>query len=180
MTRKFSFDSMHRVLGHKGRCRFLHGHTYKAEVTVIAPHLDSLGFIIDFGVVKQVVGDWIDTHLDHNAILNRFDPLYALWERGGESLGEGAISELFAGRAPYVINGNPTAEVLAQHLCKVAGVLLASQPGELRCSHVRLYETDNCYADYQVPFSLLSSDALAVSEFPQAVSYTSLPPCTDG
>ena len=52
ITKKLEFDYGHRVLGHEGKCRHLHGHRGVAEVTVYAPSLDNLGRVVDFGAIK--------------------------------------------------------------------------------------------------------------------------------
>lgn len=136
ITRKFEFDSAHRVLGHEGKCRHLHGHRYVAEVTIQAPELDPLGRVIDFGVVKQIIGGWIDQNWDHNALLHCQDPLLQSRDQ----------NRLFGGRTPYIMAyGNPTAENIASALFHISQ---ASLPSELTVTHVRVYETPNCFADY--------------------------------
>jgi 6-pyruvoyltetrahydropterin/6-carboxytetrahydropterin synthase len=152
VTRKFTFDAGHRVLGHSGKCRHLHGHTYTAEVTVQADTLDSLGMVVDFGVIKEKVGEWIDENWDHNLILNRTDPLLRLMtdvKIGPASLAnfvKFVKDEVLAARWPYVLPAllNPTAEVLAKLLCEQAQYLLP----DFVVTHVRMWETPNCYADY--------------------------------
>lgn len=130
-TRILEFDAGHRVLGHGGRCRFIHGHRYKAEVTIQALALDALGMVVDFGVVKERVGGWIDHQWDHNLLLHPDDPLLRL-------------SGVFEGRDPYIMpNGNPTAENLASVLCLVAAQLLP----EFKVTSVKLWETPNCFAE---------------------------------
>lgn len=134
ITRKLEFDYGHRVLGHEGKCRFLHGHRGVAEITVRAPQLDSVGRVIDFGVVKQLVGKWIDDNWDHNLLLNGDDPQLE-YLRTTED------------RSPYVmaIEGNPTAENMARHLYSVAVTLL---PPNMQVVNVRIWETPACYADF--------------------------------
>lgn len=34
LSAEFTFDAAHRILGHPGKCAYLHGHTYHLEVTV--------------------------------------------------------------------------------------------------------------------------------------------------
>lgn len=132
ITRRLEFDAAHRVLGHEGKCRFLHGHRYRVELTVKATELDSLGRVIDFGVIKEKVGGWIDDYLDHNLLLNRDDPQLSHLQKTEE-------------RLPYVMQGNPTAENIAKEICEKAVSLL---PLELTVTNVRVFETPNCYADY--------------------------------
>ncbi len=133
ITRRLEFDAGHRVLGHEGRCKHIHGHRYAAEITIQGPGLDSLGRVIDFGVVKSLLGHWIDSHWDHNLLLNSEDPL---WDE-----------PFFRNeRRPYLFEGcNPTAENMARELWQVAIDLLASN---LQVVRVRIWETPSCYADF--------------------------------
>ena len=133
ITRKLEFDAGHRILGHEGKCRFLHGHRYSAEITVEAHELDSVGRVIDFGIIKTIVGKWIDENWDHNLLLNSKDPQRYHLETTEE-------------RLPYIMSCNPTAENIARELFKMAVLLL---PSHLQVVQVRIWETPNCYADYR-------------------------------
>lgn len=135
-TRRLEFDAAHRVERHGGKCRSLHGHRYVVEITCAAPKLDDAGFVVDFGVVKNVVGRWIDEHLDHTTI----------YDGGDAVMTELAEAAARAGmRAWYRLNGAPTAENLAAHLFERAAELLADM---VQVVHVRVYETPNCWADH--------------------------------
>lgn len=104
-----------------------------AEVTINTPDLDSLGMVIDFGVLKDVMNTFILESLDHNAILNKDDPSLHYFENYEE-------------RKPYIMKyGNPTAENIAREIFEKAEELL---PKEMIVVNVRVYETPNCYADY--------------------------------
>ena len=72
-TRKIEFDSAHRVMKHESKCRHLHGHRYVAEITAAADGLDDLGRVIDFSVLKSVVGGWVDDAWDHGTLANDAD-----------------------------------------------------------------------------------------------------------
>lgn len=150
VSRSFEFDYAHRVLGHEGKCKHLHGHRAKAVVTVQAPRLDALGRIIDFGVLKQRVGSWIETIWDHNCLLHQDDPLL-LAERECQDnrflIGRQAAEGIFAGRPPYVMPdcGNPTAENMAKVLFFEAARMLP----ELQIVSVQIWETPNCVAEYR-------------------------------
>src|SRR5262249_22784820 len=52
-TRRIQFAAGHRVFGHEGKCRYLHGHNFVALVTAAADDLDAVGRVIDFGVLKE-------------------------------------------------------------------------------------------------------------------------------
>ena len=167
ITRKFTFDAGHRVLGHEGRCKALHGHTYCAEITVTADGLDNLGRVIDFSVLKEKVGRWIDAHLDHNMILNSQDPLLAAVRElmpydpeNGLAIWDLVFSD---SKMPHVLqNENPTAENIARILFEESSRLLNEH--SLRVVNVRLWETPNCFADYSGPSSASTSQARLVTD----------------
>lgn len=155
-TRKFGFDSAHRVLEHGSKCRFMHGHFYEAEVTCWSPELNKLGMVIDFGDIKSLVGSWIDENWDHNCILNSMDPIAQMCDSGsplagGQVIGLSPTTEELFGRKPFLIEKrNPTAEVLAEVLFHKASELLSSKG--IKVTNVRMHETRNCYADFRNPF----------------------------
>lgn len=135
ITRKLEFDYGHRVLGHEGKCRHLHGHRGVAEITITASELDGIGRVIDFGQIKQLVGGWIDQNWDHQLLLNPTDPQL-------EHLRQTEPS------APYVMRyGNPTAENMARELADIAKELL---PEAMQVTQVRLWETPNSFADFRI------------------------------
>ena len=43
----------HFIEGHEGKCKNLHGHTWKIEVTVISEKLNDIGMVADFAVLKK-------------------------------------------------------------------------------------------------------------------------------
>ena len=136
-TRVLEFDAGHRVLGHEGKCSHLHGHRYRVEVTASAESLDDVGRVVDFGAVKDVVGRWVDDHLDHGTILSAHDPAVVLLE---EIEGAGGVAQKL-----YLMDGNPTAENLATLLLERSRELLA--PRGVDVVRVRVWETPNCYAE---------------------------------
>lgn len=70
VTKIFTFDSAHHLPFHKGKCKNLHGHTYKLEVTVCG-RPDENGMLIDFGDLKKIVSEKIIEKYDHKN-LNEF------------------------------------------------------------------------------------------------------------
>lgn len=133
-TRRIEFDAAHRVLKHESKCRDLHGHRYAIEATFVAGSLDILGRVVDFGVVKELLGGWVDVHWDHATILHQDDA----------ALGN-AITAVTQQKI-YYLSGNPTAENLADYLLHHICPMLFKERG-VECVRIRLYETPNCYAD---------------------------------
>lgn len=139
MTRKLEFDAGHRVPLHQSKCKTPHGHRYVAEITIAAPELTEEGFVLDFGVVKQIVGGWIDEHWDHTMLYQEDD--VAMHEM------RGALEAIDDSLRPwYPLPFAPTAENLSRYLYDKAVELLADERVVVR--RVRLYETPNCWADW--------------------------------
>lgn len=59
------FDAAHKLVGYKGKCSRLHGHTWKVEALVIGEKLDDIGILVDFKILKDKLGE-ITEKLDHS------------------------------------------------------------------------------------------------------------------
>jgi 6-pyruvoyltetrahydropterin/6-carboxytetrahydropterin synthase len=138
-TRRLEWDSMHRLPGHEGHCRCFHGHRYVAEITCIADQLDVCGRIVDFGVIKERVGAWIDQAWDHTAILMHGDddPAIPLIAASNERMG----------KPVYWLDGPPSAENIVQELARISSDLLEGTG--VQVDHIRLWETPNCSVAWQ-------------------------------
>jgi|SRR5579883_536304 len=129
VTKEIWFCYGHRLLNYDGKCANLHGHNGKAVVTVEAPALDALGMVIDFTLVKKVIGAWIDEHIDHKMLLHRDDPVLPALRQLGEPV--------------VVLDVNPTAE-------NIAKLIYDHAAGEgLPVAEVTLWETENSFATYR-------------------------------
>lgn len=133
-TRLIHFDAAHRIVNHESKCRFVHGHRYVVEATFAAKKLDDLGRVIDFGEIKEKLGQWIDTNWDHNAIL---------WD---EDKKLGASIEKSTGQKIFYMPNNPTAENMAEYLLKKVCPKLFKNSA-VACTKIKLSETPNCYAE---------------------------------
>lgn len=137
-TRRLEWDAMHRIPMHESKCRAFHGHRYVAEIHCVADELDAAGRVVDFGVVKERVGGWIDRMWDHTAILMRGDP-----DPACQAI---VASNASAGRPVYWMEGAPTAENMVAELAQVANRLLATT--EVEVVRIRLWETPNCSSEW--------------------------------
>ncbi|MBN2652480.1 MAG: 6-carboxytetrahydropterin synthase QueD [Spirochaetales bacterium] len=72
VTKIFTFDSAHSLVDYDGACQYLHGHTYKLEVTVRGER-DSSGMVIDFTDLKAVVKENVLDLMDHKFLNEVFD-----------------------------------------------------------------------------------------------------------
>jgi 6-pyruvoyltetrahydropterin/6-carboxytetrahydropterin synthase len=121
---------------HESKCANVHGHRYTVEVTCRAAALDEVGRVIDFGVVKGLLGPWVDQHLDHGYIHHPDDPVARYLRDAGHKC-----------HAMPDDTPEPTAENLASLLAWVAADLLG--PHGVAVVAVRIYETPNCWADWR-------------------------------
>lgn len=130
-TRRIQFSAGHRLWKHEGRCAHVHGHNYVVFFHATADQLDSLGRVIDFTVLKERLGGWIEEHWDHGFICHRED--------------REIIDALSAvrGQKIFLLDANPTAENLADYLLRVVCPRQLTGTG-VRIVRVALWETDNC------------------------------------
>lgn len=136
VTRILEFDAGHRVHGHESKCATLHGHRYKVEVEAEAPRgFDSLGRIIDFSVLKERLGGWLDKNWDHTCLI---------WIGDHEVIN--ALIRLPQYKPVWEAPWNPTAENMARHLLWVVCPELFRDT-EIRVMRVTVWETPNCRAE---------------------------------
>lgn len=138
ITRRIQFCAGHRVLGHENKCAGLHGHNYEAYFVATADHLDPLGRVIDFGVLKEKLGGWIDTNWDHAMVL---------FEKDREAIE--AIQNLSQQRL-YLLPYNPTAENMAIYLLEHICPKVMEGTG-VTIQRIVLQETPNCSAEVGLP-----------------------------
>lgn len=142
----------HRVVGHESKCRHLHGHNYRVHFICSSDDLDSVGRVIDFGVIKEKLCMWIEDNWDHKFLAWKEDPLM-----------QGIINLLDSDEndgEPYLVPGkedatfresivfvpfNPTAENMAQYLLGVIGPVQLMGTG-VTLIQVTVGETAKCSA----------------------------------
>ena len=134
-TRRLEWDAGHRVLGHKGKCQHPHGHRYVVEITA-EPYggINDLGMVLDFSILKQVYGEFIDREWDHGFLVNKddFELIAAL----------NMITNAKVYQCPF----NPTAENLSWFLLTHTPLVQALAQHKVVVRQVKLYETPNCFA----------------------------------
>jgi 6-pyruvoyltetrahydropterin/6-carboxytetrahydropterin synthase len=64
VSKEFTFDAAHHLHCYEGKCKNLHGHTYKV-VFGISGFVDEIGLVIDFGDIKEIWKKEIEIYLDH-------------------------------------------------------------------------------------------------------------------
>jgi len=138
LTRVFNFDMAHVLLNYHGKCKNIHGHTYKLEVTVKgAPCNDEgspkKGMLIDFSDFKKLIQDDIISVWDHALMIHRdSDPvLLDALKNNYEKI--------------IVVPFQPTTENM---ICELASIIKKILPPDLSLFSLRLYETEKSFADW--------------------------------
>lgn len=141
-TRRLYFCAGHRILGHENKCAHLHGHNYSAYITAEPKHkMDEIGRVIDFSVLKEMVGGWIEAHWDHGFLINKDDEVLIEVFKG--------LTLLDDEQKLYVLPYNPTAENLARHLLtSVCPQVLSGL--DIVVTRVTVEETENCEAEASI------------------------------
>lgn len=149
-TRRIQFSAGHRVYRHESKCANVHGHNYIVYIYARAstlkhesksapheskPELDSIGRVIDFSVLKEQYGRWIDTSWDHGMILWKEDPLVGVFQD----------TEHLVGMKTCAMDFNPTAEEMARWLLDLGPILMIGTGVEVW--KIQLWETENCFAE---------------------------------
>jgi 6-pyruvoyltetrahydropterin/6-carboxytetrahydropterin synthase len=129
VTKEIWFCYGHRLLNYNGKCAHLHGHNGKAVITVETERLDELGMVVDFSLLKKIVGAWIDDTLDHTMILHQDDPMVPVLVKQNER--------------HYITTVNPTAENIAKLIYDYA------RSKGFPVAEVTLWETENSFATYR-------------------------------
>ncbi len=73
ISKEFTFDAAHHLHHYEGKCKNLHGHTYRV-ILGLSGYTNESGLMIDFGDIKEIWKQKIEIHLDHR-YLNETLPL---------------------------------------------------------------------------------------------------------
>lgn len=88
---KTHFDAAHALPGYPGKCKVLHGHTWRVEVTVTGETLNNIELLIDFADLKDLVDNVLE-RFDHK-YLNEIQPFDRL-SPTGENLAHYLFEEI--------------------------------------------------------------------------------------
>ncbi len=139
ITKEFSFETGHALYGYDGKCKNVHGHSYKLSVTVIGipisnPGEVKLGMVIDFGDLKKIVKEEIVDPFDHATVFNKNTPHIEL-ARELENRGHKIIL------ADY----QPTSENM---VIDFAERISSKLPETIKLHSLKLRETQTAYAEW--------------------------------
>lgn len=139
ITKQFTFETGHALYGYDGKCKNVHGHSYKLSVTVIGkPITDSsnvkFGMVIDFGDLKKIVKEEIVDVFDHATVFNKNTPHVEL-----------AAELKQRGHHVILVEYQPTSEnMVIDFAAKIKNRL----PEAISLHSLRLQETESSYAEW--------------------------------
>ena len=139
ITKQFSFETGHALYGYDGKCKNVHGHSYKLSVTVIGtPILDNnnvkFGMVIDFTDLKKIVKEEIVDNFDHATVFNKNTPHVEL------------ANELSnRGHHVILVDYQPTSENMVIDFAKKIQDRL---PATIQLHSLKLQETESSFAEW--------------------------------
>ncbi|OYQ33930.1 6-carboxytetrahydropterin synthase QueD [Flavobacterium cyanobacteriorum] len=139
ITKQFSFETGHALYGYDGKCKNVHGHSYKLSVTVIGtPITDTdnvkYGMVIDFGDLKNIVKQHIVDVFDHATVFNKNTPHVELANELRER-----------GHDVILVDYQPTSENM---VIDFAEKIKRHLPPSIQLHSLRLQETETSYAEW--------------------------------
>lgn len=139
ITKQFSFETGHALYGYDGKCKNVHGHSYKLSVTVIGkPNQDKshvkFGMVIDFTDLKRIVREEIVDKFDHATVFNGNTPHVEL-----------ADELKTRGHHVILVDYQPTSENM---VIDFASKIKSRLPENIKLHSLRLQETETSYAEW--------------------------------
>ena len=148
ICKSLEIENGHMLSKHPDKCRFPHGHTRRVEFVLEAAELDANEMVCDFKIVRQAVGDWLDT-FDHALCMNTADPAYQ------------EFKTRYGARVIGFDNQDPTTEVMARTIFDHTAQALSDHAAHgdacyrlsagVRLVRVRVWETSSAWAEYEPP-----------------------------
>ncbi len=133
ISKEFKWEMGHRLPFHSGKCKNIHGHTYKMRVE-IEGDLDDNGMVMDYYDVSSVILPIID-EFDHSFMVkeNDTDVIEFLIKLGSKKV---------------VVPFETTAENITLHMLKKIKEKISSE--RIKRIKVRVYETEKTYAEDEI------------------------------
>lgn len=139
ITKQFSFETGHALYGYDGKCKNVHGHSYKLSVTVIGNPINDksnvkYGMVIDFSDLKTIVKSEIVDVFDHATVFNKNTPHVELAKELADR-----------GHNVLLVDYQPTSEMMVfDFATKIKKYL----PQNIQLYSLKLQETDTSFAEW--------------------------------
>lgn len=139
ITKQFTFETGHALYGYDGKCKNVHGHSYKLSVTVIGNPISDTGhvkygMVIDFSDLKKIVKDEIVDVFDHATVFNKNTPHVELAKELADR-----------GHNVLLVDYQPTSEMM---VVDFAEKIKKNLPQNIQLYSLKLQETDTSFAEW--------------------------------
>ena len=139
ITKQFNFETGHALYGYDGKCKNVHGHSYKLSVTVIGQPISDdshvkFGMVIDFSDLKKIVKEEVVDVFDHATVFNKNTPHIEL-----------AKELKTRGHHVILVDYQPTSEMMVIDFAEKIKLRL---PNNIRLFSLRLQETETSFAEW--------------------------------
>ena len=141
VTKIFEFEAAHSLDCHDGKCKNIHGHSYKLHVAVIGEPIRAKGdakdgMVIDFSDIKEIVKSQVVKPFDHALILEKDSPYLS--------------PELKQRQKLILYDLQPTAENM---LIDMVARIRSKMPKDVALHHIKLYETSSSFAEWYASYN---------------------------
>lgn len=133
IAKSFHWEAAHRIPWHEGKCKNIHGHSYKMIVELEGA-MNERGIVMDFKDLKEIVQPYIQL-IDHTTIIS-------VWDK--------ELREVFDSKQwkYYLLPFDSTAENLCKYFAELiikdnSAMLSANNITTVR---VKISETETAYA----------------------------------
>jgi len=137
--KQFSFETGHALYGYDGKCKNVHGHSYRLDVTVIGTPISDntnvkFGMVIDFSDLKKIVKEEIVNVFDHATVFNKNTPHVELAKELKDR-----------GHNVLLVNYQPTSEMM---VIDFADKIKRRLPKDITLHSLKLQETASSFAEW--------------------------------
>ena len=133
IAKEFRWEMGHRLPFHEGKCKNLHGHSYKMLVEFTGEPDDN-GMVMDYYIVKELINPIVE-ELDHSFMVEDNDTRL--------------INLLDSMDSKYIkVDFHSTAENLVYYF--IEEITNSNLPGNISAIKVTIFETETTYAEAEV------------------------------
>ncbi len=139
ITKQFTFETGHALYGYDGKCKNVHGHSYKLSVTVMGQPIKDTsnvkyGMVIDFTDLKKIVKEEIVDVFDHATVFNKNTPHVELAKELKDR-----------GHHVILVDYQPTSEMM---VIDFAQKIKNRLPENIQLHAIKLQETETSFAEW--------------------------------
>jgi 6-pyruvoyltetrahydropterin/6-carboxytetrahydropterin synthase len=135
IAKEFDWEMGHRLPFHKGKCKNLHGHSYKL-IAEVEGEQDENGMVLDYYDLKKIIAPIVEK-LDHAFLVYKEDKELA-----------DALTKLNS--KSVVVDFHSTAENICNYF--LSAIKQNGMPANIKRVKIRVCETSDSYAENEITF----------------------------